>query len=86
MGRMRGKHGVSQVEDASDITEVERAQEWENALMAWNTPGQVGGVVMTCKMEAEDCTHIYRTSRCHSEASPLTPPQGSIAASTIPRP
>jgi hypothetical protein len=49
MGRTRGRHGVSQIGDASDIMEVERAQDWENALMAWNTPCKVGRVIMTYK-------------------------------------
>jgi hypothetical protein len=54
MGRTRGKkyHGVSQIgdSDALDVMEVERALDWENAPMAWNTPCRVGRVtIMTCR-------------------------------------
>jgi hypothetical protein len=44
MGRTRGKRGVLQVEDASGIMEVERAQDWENVLMGGNTPFQARSV------------------------------------------
>jgi hypothetical protein len=73
MGRTRGKYGVSQIGDASDIMEVERAQDWENALMAWNTPLQGKKGYNDMLLEAEGGTHVYCTSGCYGEASPLTP-------------
>jgi hypothetical protein len=71
MGRTQEKCGVSQVGDVSGIMEVERARGWENVLMVRNTPCQTRSVSIDLK--AEDSTHVYRTSRRHGEASPLTP-------------
>ena len=73
MGRKRGKRGVSQVGDASGIMEVERAQGGENVLMAGNKPCLEALIAIQMQMKAENSTHIYRTSRRRSEATPLTP-------------
>jgi hypothetical protein len=73
MGRTRGKRGVSQVGDASGIMEAERTQGGENVLMAGNTPCLKALITNQMQMKAEDSTHIYRTPRRRSEASPLTP-------------